>query len=85
MLGAAGAASSVETGVSARASVGPVSTCASAGLGSTRVIVPVRFTLISLIRLSRVINRGEPGGRLNPRVFSALANVSIVTERAGAR
>jgi hypothetical protein len=33
------------------------------------VITPDRFRLISLIRLSLVINRGEPGVRLNPRPF----------------
>ena len=48
-------------------------------------MTPAALMLISLRRRNRVINRGEPGGRLNPRTFSALASVSMVTARPGDR
>ncbi len=50
---------------------------------STSVIIPVRLSSISLRRRSRVMSRGEPGGRLNPRALSALASASMLTVRAG--
>ena len=52
---------------------------------SSRAIIPDRLTVISLIRLRRVMSRGEPGVRLNPRDFRALASVSMVTVRVGER
>jgi len=47
--------------------------------------MPVGLTLSSLIRRSRVIRRGEPGGRRNPRDFSSLASVSMSTEWSAVR
>lgn len=41
--------------------------------------MPVRLTASSRIRRRRVMSRGEPGGRLKPRAFSALASESSVT------
>jgi len=52
---------------------------------SVSVMAPERLTASSLIRLSRVMRRGEPGGRLKPRALSALASVSIVTTRPAER
>ena len=52
---------------------------------SISAIIPDRLTVISLIRRRRVMSRGEPGVRLNPRDFRALANVSMLTARAGER
>jgi hypothetical protein len=50
---------------------------------SASVIVPDGLTRSSRIRRSRVTSRGDPGGRWNPRAFSALATASMLTLRFG--
>ncbi len=51
---------------------------------SASVMRPVWLTTSWRMRRSRVISRGEPGGRLKPRSLSARASVSMSTAPLGA-